>query len=58
MMNKDKELYERAVKLNEEDGFKMYDYYMMKNEPWPLSPASSATESSDDLSDYEFEYDV
>jgi len=57
MMKKDQELYKKAIKMNEEDGFKMYDYYKMNSEPWPLSNASSQTESSDDLSDYEFEYE-
>ena len=56
MKEKDNGLYEKAVKINEEDGFKMYDYYMMKKQPWPLSPSSSQTESSEDLSDYEYDY--
>ncbi|CAI2370959.1 unnamed protein product [Moneuplotes crassus] len=51
-----KDLYHQALKLNEQDDYKMYDYYMSRNEPWPLSPASSQTESSEDLTDYEFDY--
>lgn len=51
------DLFEKAMRMNKDDGYKMYDYYMMRKQPWPFSPAASQTESSEDLTDYEFDYE-
>lgn len=57
MKTKDPSLFERAVKMNNDDGYVMYDQYLKNNQPWPLSPASSQTESSEELSDFDFDYE-
>jgi len=68
MKIKNKTLFERAkskflsgnsywfIEMNKVDNFKMYDEYLSQDQPWPMSPASSQTESSDELSDFDFDY--
>ena len=51
----DNELYKRALKLNKEDKFMMYDVAKMKKIKWPYSESSSSS-SSTSLSDYDFSY--
>ena len=56
MKNLDNGLYKRALKLNKEDDFMMYDVSRMKKIAWPYKESSSSSSSSSSLSDYEFEY--
>ena len=51
----DNELYKRALKINKEDNFIMYDVAKMKKIKWPYSESSSSS-SSTSLSDYDFSY--
>ena len=57
MKMKNKELFKRAIKLNEIDGFTMYDQVIKNNKKWPLSRTSSMTDSSEELSEIEFDYE-
>mmetsp|Transcript_16716 Transcript_16716/g.14631 ORF Transcript_16716/g.14631 Transcript_16716/m.14631 type:complete len:90 (+) Transcript_16716:478-747(+) len=52
----DKPLYRRALDINKNDGFLMYDLARMKKISWPYSESSSSSSSSTSLSDYDFEY--
>lgn len=50
------DLYKRAIKINKDDGFLMYDIARMKKISWPYSESSASSSSSTSLSDYDFEY--
>lgn len=52
----DNQLYKRALQLNKEDNFMMYDIARAKRIAWPYSESSSSSSSSTSLSNYEFEY--
>ena len=51
----DNELYKKALKINREDKFMMYDIARMNKVKWPYSESSSSS-SSTSLSDYDFDY--
>ena len=57
MKKGNKELFDRAIQLNKTDGFKMYDQVVTSQNKWPYSRTSSMTESSEELSELEFNYD-
>ena len=44
-------------KLNKIDGFTMYDQVIKSNKNWPLSRTSSMTDSSEELSEIDFDYE-
>lgn len=52
----DNQLYKRALELNKQDNFLMYDVARAKKIPWPYSESSSSSSSSTSLSNYEFDY--
>jgi len=52
----DYDLYKRAIDINKDDKFLMYDIAKMKDVEWPYSESSSSSSSSTSLSDYDFEY--
>lgn len=52
----DNQLYRRALELNRQDEFLMYDKARSKRIPWPYSESSSSSSSSTSLSNYEFDY--
>jgi len=52
----DNELYKRALKINKDDGFMMYDVAKMKKVKWPYEESSSSSSSSTSLSNYSFDY--
>lgn len=56
MKTHDYELYKRAMKINKEDNFMMYDIARMKKVTWPYQESSSSSSSSSSLSNYSFEY--
>jgi histone arginine demethylase JMJD6 len=56
MKKLDYQLYRRALKINKDDGFMMYDIAKQKKVKWPYVESSSSSSSSTSLSEYSFEY--